>query len=437
MSEAAESPPKGPGWARSRTGTAVIAVAAVAVIFIMIIAVVLSPSMSPLASVHDADGDGYVDSVDEFPDDGSEWNDLDGDGVGDNADEFPDDADETSDSDSDGVGDNSDPFPEDSSEWMDTDEDGVGDNSDEFPEDADESSDADGDGVGDNSDDFPDDDTEWSDSDGDGVGDNSDPFPDDEDKDSPEVLFSMEIMIDGVMVMFEAVAPEFEWDDLMVTFGTDSDTAVWEFENEDLDGWEPATTKVYDSYDIGGTRVYLVAIDLTGDGLVSAFDGFMIYPENESFDPYTEYTLVISYEPTGHELEDLTFSFDQMTTPVTTLSDEPITNGLKITFGAVSQDVSWSEVSFLLGDGTYYGGWSNLTADMLDDGLGDTQVMQTVTLGTLVVTFSVTDLSGNGEVNQGDYIKLTATSFSAVTDYTFVVIYEPTDGLMGECTFTG
>ena len=43
----------------------------------------------------DADGDGYPDSTDAFPNDSSEWQDTDGDGVGDNGDAFPNDENET------------------------------------------------------------------------------------------------------------------------------------------------------------------------------------------------------------------------------------------------------------------------------------------------------------------------------------------------------
>ena len=94
----------------------------------------------------DFDGDGYSDSDDVFPFDGTEWLDSDGDGIGDNADAFPFDATESADMDGDGVGNNSDPdmdgdgfandndaFPEDPSEWLDSDNDGIGDNSDPTP----------------------------------------------------------------------------------------------------------------------------------------------------------------------------------------------------------------------------------------------------------------------------------------------------------------
>jgi hypothetical protein len=57
----------------------------------------------------DRDGDGYPDSLDDFPDDPDEWTDLDNDGYGDQT---------------------SDRFPEDPNEWADTDGDGIGDNED-------------------------------------------------------------------------------------------------------------------------------------------------------------------------------------------------------------------------------------------------------------------------------------------------------------------
>jgi len=83
----------------------------------------------------DTDGDGYIDSLDAFPLDPTEWADSDGDGVGDNADAFPSDPSEWQDSDGDGVGDNADAFPSDPTEWQDSDGDGVGDTADYFPND--------------------------------------------------------------------------------------------------------------------------------------------------------------------------------------------------------------------------------------------------------------------------------------------------------------
>lgn len=80
------------------------------VMAMLVFAVLASPSLSPVSSIADWDGDGYRNSADEFPTDPHEWADADGDGVGDNSDAFPFDKDETSDLDGDGVGDNSDLF---------------------------------------------------------------------------------------------------------------------------------------------------------------------------------------------------------------------------------------------------------------------------------------------------------------------------------------
>ncbi|MCY4183105.1 MAG: M12 family metallo-peptidase [Gammaproteobacteria bacterium] len=153
----------------------------------------------------DDDGDGVPDESDAFPLDVQETIDTDSDGIGNNADTdddgdgvadsmdaFPLDAGESVDTDGDGVGDNSDAFPEDPNEAMDTDGDGIGNNTDTdddgdgvidgrdaFPLDAAESADTDGDGVGDNADALPEDPNETMDTDGDGTGDNADRFPDD------------------------------------------------------------------------------------------------------------------------------------------------------------------------------------------------------------------------------------------------------------------
>ena len=69
----------------------------------------------------DTDNDGFVDPVDQFPDDPTEWWDTDQDGIGNT---------EDTDDDGDGVDDEYDAFPLDASESVDTDADGVGNNAD-------------------------------------------------------------------------------------------------------------------------------------------------------------------------------------------------------------------------------------------------------------------------------------------------------------------
>jgi len=107
----------------------------------------------------DSDGDGYLDNLDDFPDDINEWLDTDGDGIGNNAD-TDDDGDNLTDvqeQNSNPVTDSLDP---------DTDDDGYCDGPATITD------------VCDATDAFPTDPNEWNDNDGDGIGDNEDPDDD-------------------------------------------------------------------------------------------------------------------------------------------------------------------------------------------------------------------------------------------------------------------
>ena len=143
----------------------------------------------------DSDGDGWDDSSDPLPSEGTQWIDSDGDGYGDNSggnnpDLWPSDPSQWLDSDGDGFGDNSsgtngDAFPNDDTQWLDSDGDGYGDNSggnnaDDCPNENGNSNqnnifgctDTDNDGYADSDDNFPYETTQWLDSDTDGYGDN-------------------------------------------------------------------------------------------------------------------------------------------------------------------------------------------------------------------------------------------------------------------------
>ena len=141
----------------------------------------------------DTDADGICDPLDQ---------DSDGDGVIDSEDDFPYDLNETSDSDGDGVGDNTD-FDNDNDMWNDTDEfDCLTDPFDasSVPTDFDNDSicdivdlDDDNDGYPDTVDLFPKNSTEWADNDGDMIGDNADL---DDDNDGYEDLVEIDCMSD-------------------------------------------------------------------------------------------------------------------------------------------------------------------------------------------------------------------------------------------------
>ncbi len=106
-------------------------------------------SLGGLLACPDSDGDGWADSIDDLPNDPTQWSDQDGDGYGDNQDgNNPDSCISISgtsvldrygcpDTDTDGyssadmswtVEDGADAFPDDSTQWSDWDEDGHGDN---------------------------------------------------------------------------------------------------------------------------------------------------------------------------------------------------------------------------------------------------------------------------------------------------------------------
>lgn len=206
----------------------------------------------------DNDGDGVVDSLDEFPADSSQQYDSDGDGYGDNkdgtnGDQFPDNSEQHADSDGDGYGDNEfgeqgDLFPDNGEQWSDLDGDGYGDNSDgmmgdQFIEDSTQWNDTDGDGYGDNplgnspdacpntagfskedrfgcldtdfdfysdpdteytvadgADALPNDGTQWRDLDGDGFGDNPSPAINPDSCPSVAGNSTKEIRLDGTVI---------------------------------------------------------------------------------------------------------------------------------------------------------------------------------------------------------------------------------------------
>lgn len=303
----------------------VTAVVAVVVVAVLVIAIMLSPKYSPLASIHDADGDGVADSDDEFPDDSDEWCDTDGDGCGDNGDAFPLDASETSDADGDGYGDNCDEFPNDADEWEDTDGDGYGDNGDEFPYDPDEWQDSDGDGYGDNGDEFPDDPDEWQDSDGDGYGDNCDVFPYDEtewadsdgdgigdnsDPDYPPVtVIASRVSISspaGYKFMLITPTSEVTWTDLTIMLQSGEDSYAWTTATEEgLTGGVVTTQALGPSCDIGGATFWLNITDLAGNGLVNTGDYFTI---TGMFTPGTTYTVTLIHEPTDSQMTKMNWT---------------------------------------------------------------------------------------------------------------------------------
>ncbi len=134
----------------------------------------------------------------------------------------------------------------------------------------------------------------------------------------------------------------------------------------------------------------------------------------------------------------LGFGGDTTQTPTTSLTKDSVTAGQKLTFAPVSVDTQWDDITILLSDGTDTVQWTPATAN-LDDGVTTKEQCGDEALGSLTVYCNVTDLTGNGYVNQGDYLVVTTggTAFSTATTYTVSIIHAPSAGEMCQLNFQG
>ena len=103
-------------------------------------------------------------------------------------------------------------------------------------------------------------------------------------------------------------------------------------------------------------------------------------------------------------------------------------NGLKFTFTSFSKDTTWGDISFVLTAGADSVSFANITTeDLMSDSGTVTKSVGYRDLGNLSVYMNVTDLAGNGYVNQGDSFTLTTGggAFSNALTYEIFVMYDP------------
>jgi flagellin-like protein len=126
-------------------------------------------------------------------------------------------------------------------------------------------------------------------------------------------------------------------------------------------------------------------------------------------------------------------------TPAATYQKTTITNGQKITIVSITKtDVPWDDVTIQVSDGTTIQAWTPTKATQMTT---NAVALGAKALGTgLTVSVNLTDVSGNGFVSGTDYFTIQATtgSFASTTQYTAVLLYEPSGERCGQpISFTG
>jgi hypothetical protein len=126
-------------------------------------------------------------------------------------------------------------------------------------------------------------------------------------------------------------------------------------------------------------------------------------------------------------------------TPAGRFSVAPDPDGMKVTCQSLTRPVSWDNVSIGLMDGVTFVSWDP-SSGALNQGSACETYLGEQRLGSLDVMCTVGDVSGNGMLDEGDYYLFAPVSgfFSATTNYSTYVIYEPTmASLAPQPTFSG
>ena len=102
---------------------------------------------------------------------------------------------------------------------------------------------------------------------------------------------------------------------------------------------------------------------------------------------------------------------------------------------APTEETTWTDVTVILQEGANSATWSTASQSSLTGTGVQTQALGAQVLGSTSFFLNVTDLGGNGIVNNGDYFTITGT-FASATSYTMTIMHEPTDGQMVTQTWT-
>lgn len=157
------------------------------------------------------------------------------------------------------------------------------------------------------------------------------------------------------------------------------------------------------------------------------------YQENLSADAYPMAYLVMT--------DRGVLSHPTQQTPYMRIEGEVMSDTeVKATFVRTERNPSWDDVELAVhySNQSYWTGSWNPTAGGLNNGTQSLLEMQAITVGDLTLTCRITDISGNGVVNEGDYFVVTAaggTPFTPGTHYEVLVLFEPNMASMASFSF--
>lgn len=193
--------------------------------------------------------------------------------------------------------------------------------------------------------------------------------------------------------------------------------------------------------------------DMDNDGNLSCNDSFTIknLPRPEADSGFYTYALVIRPARVTDRNDTAAvvyyiimthrgvLRFTDGLTPYARATVERTAEGIECTMVRVFDDVEWTNLSIMFSDGVVLAFWNPNSGD-LGNGPSSVAVLGGRTLGALQVQCQVTDIAGNGVVNEGDYITISAWAsmeLSPSTNYTIALIYERSSAQMWTGTISG
>ncbi len=124
--------------------------------------------------------------------------------------------------------------------------------------------------------------------------------------------------------------------------------------------------------------------------------------------------------------------------PTMDISRTRLPDGINWTCDVVTGELYWDEIDVILSNGTDTVTWS-LTMGGLNGGTLNTTQFGVMTFGTMLVYLNVTDMTGNGSVDVGDFFTFTTSveKFNPGKSYEVTLVYRPTGDTIVQTTFVG